>query len=555
VSQLLPAPAIADRIVLRNGTALEGRVISRDEKLVTVESNGMRLSLDASLIASVEAQSPWETILQDAEGAFRRRNLTRGLELVLKARDEGAPIDRLREMLNKQEGNFRGATYTSEPRARAELVSALRRLTDGDLSTSRTLYIASQSFFQSDEPELALDTLQRIDEEDIRRDSSIRTYALSLLRMQVKRLLNNGDFEKAITVVEDMKRLSGTAGVNSHLLIATLAQSAAARDRGDFATALEILVQDLYEAAPEITRNRVGYTLALLVESASENQSWEEARTALAPIRARFPLDYFSTLNRLALIEAEAAYKAGDLTGALAITESVEEDRRSTELAALHHRAHHEAEVLRIGDQDPVALLQHARWAAANGLLDEAILLFEKLRTNPNLKTLADEYATLARAERDTKRLEEANLAFREGRLDRAEALARLVHDQSSRTSTLVKEAAALLELINKSHARAQERKPYDAEITFQRAERAYFTQSLDESFHLLQLVIRDFPETPAARRASALLPDVVRGLELAFLEGRRTALPAMDRLTPEQLQQSDRLAEEVRKLVEAEGS
>ncbi len=68
-------------------------------------------------------------------------------------------------------------------------------------------------------------------------------------------------------------------------------------------------------------------------------------------------------------------------------------------------------------------------------------------------------------------------------------------------------------------------------------------------------MIINQYGDTPAAKRASELLPEVVRSLEISYLEGKISRIPKLPpQFSLEKLQRTDRLGEEVNRLLETAG-
>jgi len=278
------------------------------------------------------------------------------------------------------------------------------------------------------------------------------------------------------------------------------------------------------------------------------------AREALTPIAAILPLEYATARNDLTERHAQWMMDHGDAVGALALIGEVPVEERGREMAALFRRAYHLVALAGIESDDAIGLLRHARWCAENELLSEALELFAQTRQNPNLRELSDELIRMTRAQRDTEMLEQARSMQVDG--DHAGVLARTsaLLLNPGLESDLTREAEALDRISRQALRRDSERRPFEAIVLYQRAERAYFMGELSESLELLRILIRQFPDTPAASMAGRLQPDVMRAVEIAMLEGRRTNLPPIPGDLPVgMMENADRLSEEIRRMSAAE--
>ncbi|MBI1290728.1 hypothetical protein GC173_05735 [bacterium] len=549
---LAVATAHADRITLANGHVVEGRIVRENDSTIVVEANGMRLSLDRASVRAMERTPDWENALLEAEVFFRRREALRGIEVLRRANADGAPRERIGELVERSWGGITGSIRQTDPNRKDALAKALGGLMSDDLMTTASLIPASRCFFELDDFDRAAEAIRRVPPALLETPGPEREWALDFMRLYVRRLLVRGEFEKAIGLIEDIRRLAGDSG-DAQYPLAHLARAADARNRGDFREALRIIVHDLEPVSPQVARNRIVYTINALVTRARETRQWRDLRDQLEPVRAAFPMEYRLAANELMEFEVAEALERGDHAEVLRLVGTVARDERSEALAAAERQAYYESESARIGDSSPLELMKLGRWCADHGMYREALVVLTKARENPSVAELADELISLTRQKRDTTLLEQANAAFRDGRLDEAEEKLKEIIKDPGRASLMEPDAVNLSDMVKKTRAREKERRPYEAEVLYQRAERAYYQQKIEESFNLLALVLREYPETPAARRAAQLQPEVLSALELAFLEGRPVPLEKLRAEVPvERIQKTDKLAEEISRLLTA---
>ncbi|MEO8376860.1 MAG: hypothetical protein ABI579_04250 [Candidatus Sumerlaeota bacterium] len=333
-----------------------------------------------------------------------------------------------------------------------------------------------------------------------------------------------------------------------------MTRAAAARDRKDYTLAFNIIARDLWDKVPEIARNRTVFTIEEMKIWAHDNRTFREAREALFPIRRVFPVEAAAAEQALILNEVQDDLDNDDSAAAFELAESVPEEQRDPKLQQLRNDAFHAEAMKRLADEtDPLALLNHGRWCAENGLLDEAMTIFNRTRQNPNLRDVSDEALTNARRERDTKLLEEAQTFMKLGNIAEVTSRTQIILTNANLGSALTAEAKKLEELAKLSSRREQEARPYRAEVLFQQAQREYFQQNFEGSLKYVTLIINDFGDTPAAKRATDLLPEIVRALELAYLEGKIATLPKLPpKFSFDKVQRTDRLGEEVGRLLDS---
>lgn len=545
--------ARADKITLSNGRIIEGRVISRDGNRVVVESGGMVSRLSATSVISVEKVAEHINVLQSAEEAFRRRDVVQGVEKLKAALEEGAPRTDAQGVLDRAAPTIKSAIESAREQDKIALRRSLHALVETDLLTTGSLIQTAQNFRTLDDWDTAAELLDRVKPEAIGADPMARVWAMDFMRVLVRRQLARGDFEGALACVEKIRRIAGDES-SPEIPLANLSRAAAARDRHDYALAFEIIAHDLWDKVPEIARNRTIFTIDEMKRWARENRKFGEARAALLPIRRIFPVEVMAAELELVADEVNDRLDHDDPVGAYELAESIPEEHRDARLQKLRNDAFHAEAMKRLGDEsDPLALLNHGRWCAENNLLDEAMLIFNRTRENPNLRDVSDEALTNARRERDTKLLEEAQAFMKQGNIAEVTRRTQVILTNPDHGSVLSAEARKLEELATRASRREVEARPYQAEVIFQQAERDYFQQNFEGSLKYVTLILNEYGDTPAAKRATALLPEIVRALELAYLEGKIATLPKLPpKFSFEKVQRTDRLGEEVTRLLES---
>src|SRR5690606_15237087 len=141
--------------------------------------------------------------------------------------------------------------------------AALRALLESKIPGNETFFDISHQFFRLNDIDAAVQALNRIPRDEILDNPVTRDWALELMGQQVKQQLAQGNFHDALLTVEGMRRLGATAD-NPQFPLAHLSRSAEARERGDYASALRILIEDLHPLTPEIARNRLVHTVESL---------------------------------------------------------------------------------------------------------------------------------------------------------------------------------------------------------------------------------------------------------------------------------------------------
>ncbi|MCC5875444.1 MAG: hypothetical protein JJU11_04410 [Candidatus Sumerlaeia bacterium] len=539
-----------DLIILTNGREIEGRILIEEDHRIQIESRGIQTWLSKDRIDRIEVTPEYSITISEAEAFLRRGDAVRAMEQLRRALNEGANPRLINEVLNEYDPAISRAIHGNNPDASRQMRFILRGFLDGGILEGRTLMLTARHFNDMGDSDLTLQALLQLSPEQFNADPEHRFWALTFMREHVHRILDRGEFEGALVVVERMRRLAGDKP-DPMIPMTDMARAAAARDHGDFADAIDIILTRVRPDYPEIARNRIRAILDAAEIWANEPKRYPKAREAIARLDDFYPVEYQATRNRIVAREVSWLLLNNQPLDALDLIDDIDEESRSSELKELRLQAFHQAELQRIGENDPLELLKHGRWCMENDMAQEALYIFNKTRENPNLKELSDQLIRTARRARDTGLIEEARRLHEEG--DPSAVLHRTnsIINNPGVASELQREAERLRDLAEKTLRRDSERRAFDAVVLYQRAERAYFGGTHQDSLRLLRILFENFPDTKAARQGTELLPDVLRSLEIAYLEGNTSSLPPIPRNLPvESMDRMDRLGEEVTRLL-----
>lgn len=546
------ATARADVVTHSNGQRIEGVVISEDDQRVVVRLAGGQVALAKSSIVSIERGDAAQNALLDLRAALRTGSMADGIAALIAAREAGAPADQL-DARFVEFGTSLVATAKALPlKERSAALLQLNRLETADFLSPQAHLIVARLYLEMEDGLKASDALARAGLDAIEDDDG-RLWARDMLKTLVRRLVLEGRYQEAVEQIERLELLDGGAAAQQRPIM-HLAAAARARNERDWSRALSVIADDLWPAAPEIARNRALVVLRLATEWAAANHRENEARTWInATVARRMPVESLSAAHELYASEAEYLLRNQRPEQALRLLDQLTEEERPERLQLLRARAWFESERLRIGQSDPVTLFERAQEAAEAGLETEALETLRELRANDLLREAADRQASLIKQRRDLVVLEKALAAYDAGLMTDVVDLCNTIDLDDGRESPNLQQIRDLAELARGELARAEEAKPYQAEVFFQQGERAYFMNDPDGAWKMIDLVLAKFPGTPAAQRAAALLPDIVQLFEIQLLEGERLSVPKFDSAMSEsELRKSNRMDKEIRTMLEA---
>jgi tetratricopeptide (TPR) repeat protein len=374
---------------------------------------------------------------------------------------------------------------------------------------------------------------------------------------EIRRQQGHGDYARALEAIEQLQRLDPRAGHSLRALwvmarIGDLHESHALLD------ALTVVLDELHPLLPEIATHRLDGLLRELpgwaCGATAPPERFAAAREFLETRLGKvFPIEAGMALDALLVSQADRLLGEGNTTATLALLGNSDEIQASEALRNRVIEAEYRNRLASLSDDDLMGRYRLGEWALEHNRPRWSLALFHECARDEALRPLAEGRIQLLATQLDGEALQQAMSRFQQGRyFDALDALDSLLkRDPQLPPSTLYEEARRMADLIRNRLEVESHKRPYRAEVLYQQAERSFFSGNDAAAIQSLAEVLRDYGETPAARRAEALLPRVMRALEVAHLEGRGKRLIA---LPPEVLERArrdtTRLDEEIRGLL-----
>ncbi|MBI5154334.1 hypothetical protein HZA57_03770 [Candidatus Poribacteria bacterium] len=552
---LVAAPGRADSVFLKNGQRIEGIITSESGARVVIRTASGELPLPRSMVERVERAGPQRNATLGASGALRTGNIVAGIRGLVDAYEEAGDGAALDSAIVENCAAILSGLGRLREEERAEARYQLKRLRDAPFVTPASLLVVAQAFAAIDAGLEASDALQMAGIERAAADPGTATWARDFLRGLVRRLVLQGRYQDAVEQIERLRLLEGPSA-EDQLPLVNLAAAARARDQGDYEEALRQISTEIWPSFPEVARNRALVVLRLMTQWAqAEGRERDASRWIRQHLISILPVESLTASMELVKSEAERHMRHGEAFKAMRLIEQIPENERPGELQRIWSQARFDVEFNDVATSDPLALFRLGQWAAKEDLYDEALLALETVRENPALREAADEQAALVKTARDLEKISEAVQLYQQGLLFEARDLCNELLLSPDRESPVAKQAQELADAARKDLALAKQKRPYQAEVFYQQAERAYFTGSLDESWSLIDLLLTHYADTPAAERAANLLPSVAREFEIQLIEGKRSSVPSYESAVSRGfIQQTDRLGEEIGRLLDAMG-
>ncbi len=545
--------ARADEIRLKTGGRVEGEILSSDTLRIMIRTEGGELGIRRELTSEIRLDSGAERLVRRGFLDMLSGKMIEGLQTWQEALEKDLP--RAESLLDR--------ILTER---RAEILEAAAKLPKEDSAKAAAAFeaLARRESLSMDARFLCLRVLDRLGEwtearrilaaiplASIQTDAPRREFAAGFWREETKRKMAVRDSAAALEAIERMQQLDPQGGRSRRALF-LLAQIGEARRRGNPIEALRIDAEQLLPLLPEVARQRASVLLEDIVRWTSAPGAPEgrfaEARASLeGPLGAAFPVEAQGALERLLAGEGRRLLDEGRTTDTLALLAGAPQTAHSEVLGALAFDAEFLARQAALAPGDPLAVFHLAQWALERRRLDKALPLLRQCLASETLRPLAEKQIALARGQIEAQALQRAIDLQKAGRpfdaLDALDPILKrepdtpaVVSDQSDKADTSEKpdkpgksesptpsafreSASRLADIIRSTLTDESKKRPYQAEVVFQQAERAFFAGEYATALERLSETLRDYADTPAAERAAKLIPRVFLAIRLEQME------------------------------------
>lgn len=561
LSLVMTCAAQADRIELRSGGVLVGEVLTSDSERVIIRTEGGEMGLRRNQIVRLEVEPAALTLLHRGWMNLLSGKIEEGFEnwTSVCAMDDAPAPDALSQMLVEREFQLLEALAGQ---SRSKVIVGRRYLShlaenERLSATARLVCIRGlDTLGLSDDAARGLGKLEPAGGFS---NPDHQLFVRRFWTAEIRRQQAHGDYGRALQAVEHLQRLDPQTA-HSQRALWVMARIGDLHEKQDILDALVLVIDELHPLLPEIALHRLDRLLQELpgwaCSASAPRDRFGSAREFLETRLANvFPLQAGTALDALLLAQADRLLEEGNTSATLLLLGGLDQEQTNEALRDRVIMAEYRNRLAMLPAGDLLGRYRLGEWALEHERPTWALALFQECARNESLRPLAEGRIQLLATQLDSEALQRAMDRFQQGRyFDALEALDPILkRDDKLPASSLEEEARRLAEMIRKRLQVESEKRPYRAEVIYQQAERAFFSGNDAAAIQALAEVLRDYSETPAARRAEALLPRVMRAVELAHLEGRGKRLIA---LPPEVLERARHdttgLDQEIRVLLDA---
>lgn len=566
---LLATAAPADRVTLTNGQVLTGEILTSDTAKVRLRLEGSISDIARRRIRSIEMDSPARNRVLLGRTTIGQGAIAKGLEEWLGAlQDEPeAAADMLANVVELQ-GD--GLTEDFSRIATGERPLAAIRL--GRLAGDSRIPTSARFFFLEclaplGSPAEVEQALRSFEAGPLRDDPRRKQFAANFWRRRVRELLQESRFPEALEAVERLRVVDPESGRPERGLI-VLTRAAQLRDAGRLPESLQVLAEELHPLLPEIARNRIDSVVASMPEwvelpegvraEPTDPRVAERFRAAreaiLGPLAKVEPMRAQAALTTLLSRRARVLLDAGESTSTLVLLRDNDTSPPLTSLERIRDEATFLNRFQRIRPDDSLSMYRLGLWALDHERNDWAREAFLRVMGPQSLIDLAKERLISMAQREDAASLQRALEAYRAGKsFDALEELTPILRRTGAENSPVYREARKLADLARGAAQDETRKRPYQADVVLQKAEREFYGGDTDGAILSLVTLLREYGDTPAGARGRLLLPQVMRVAELERAAGARRPLPEIPREIREQVSASDSgLDSEMKSILEA---
>jgi len=527
VMLLTSGVAHGDRIILKNKRTITGRITEKGNSRITIQSRSEALTFHKDDILEIVQETPAENFLLDAESKTLMGNLAGAFDSYVESLSAGLPYNHLEEHILSHGQQILGVFQTLDGVSKERMGAPMAKILPqrgqsylSDSATSQSLdfgYFIAQLFAETGETARAREILSSLPRRMFDNDPVKRAFALKVLRSEILRLADSGDFNSALAILENIQRLDENLGRSSRILI-YMKWAAHLRDQHQWKEAADIYAIQLKPLSTEIAANRFSFLVDKLQGSAKNVGDYakgieilEKYGILLSPDETRRHLVEFSTAaGKLALDDndtttARAFFNRAFLTTGQKYPELLN-------LCAYKERA------LALKNNDFLGHYHLGTFCRKSGLMKEAEMHFRNAAKAPELRDSALSEIRMMHAHERIKKINEAmKLYDRSEYIAALDTLQPLLNDTS--TTEGVAEANRLAELCRMRLRAESEQRPMKALVYFQQAERHYLLEENDAAILKLEVILENYQDTPIAEKARELMLAAIKKRNLAQLE------------------------------------
>jgi hypothetical protein len=511
--------ARADAIVLKNGNKLEGILLWQRNGKTQIKTSGGVHTLDDSIIARIDKDAPSRESMIEVEMALRRHDVCGALRLLAQSLDEsGEKSDSIEEFI-KNAKNLPAELAELKTDKRQEAATALRKVEPSITSVPDGKALIAKCWQSLGEEMRASQAYSELPAAFLKDRPDLQENAISFLTSRIRSSMTSDEFDKVLEMIDGLARVSPDRAKQWEVS-AYFQWGARKRDKGDFEGALKIYAGRMMEKSPLIAKDRIEYTLQQLREGIKSEKDYKEAiRLHEAYGMQGAPASTLPALGDLYFKYGRFLFDKGRYADARAAFEKYYDVLEAKD-RLWSQRSDYKQRLDALKPDDANGRYELGKFCHDNGLLIEAEEMFKEAGKDETLKVNAEIQLKIVHEERELQLAESAKRSYEAGQYIQTVS-ACMDFQKDFADSDLLPDMNKLLEDTRARMEEAKGQRPSEAEALYQQAERDLLKQQYLQSLQTIDTVLKDYSDTPSAKRAVELKRAVINAAQTAYLEGK----------------------------------
>lgn len=514
--------SLADIIILDNGHRLVGCIINERGDKVQMETFSGIVTIDNNRIQQKIYSSPQTNEIIRAEFLLNEEKWSGSFARYLNVlEDKLTSAGEVARSIHTQGEKIISALPRMKQPEQSQLLQLLDKLLQLNLTDEEFTFFSARVFFELGMRERAFSLLAQLPGSFYEANPQSYEFFKLLLQRLIDDLVKGGEFSRALELIETVNYLNKSLGQSYEILL-YLRWGASLREQGNYAGALQIYGEKLLPLAPAIAPNRIGFLFNELISATQKKHNFEEVLSLLNEYGKRWlpPTEYEYRLAELLnsygtwLMNNERYAEARQIFARL---NHLRESPTSKRLEAL---CDYKTRASLVASDDYAGRYELGKFCVEHNLLDEAIAEFNRAAQSEVFAENSTLQIRLIKERQEMELFKQAMQLYESANFVKAlDVLDEL--QQKFPSGSLSSEANKLSRLIQDALKNELWRRPYQAEVYYQQAERFYFMNDFNSALDKINQITELYSETPAASKASKLKEQIVQISRLARLEGK----------------------------------
>ena len=512
--------AFGDQITLSNGHTLRGVIVREIDDKLQVETLAGVVTIQKDRIVDIVKESGQKNELLRAAFLLHDRRWDSAFSRYLQVIDDNSTsASEVAATLLQYNTQILDAIPAMRNTQLNQLISLVQTISALTPYNRDFCFFGGRVLFESGECSRAFDMLTTIPAAYYKENEECREFMKRLLKVTIDDLLKREKFEEALKRIEDVTCLDESIGQSFQTLL-FLHWGANKREQGEYREALNIYATKMLPLSHAIAINRIAFTIDEMVSRAGAADDYLEYVRLLEDYgKAYAPNRYDAQMPRLLMQYGSKLMDEKRFNEAKKVFQRYYSFHPSDVETRMISIAEYREKLERIPDNDFEAHYELGKFCVAHNLLDEAIKEFNIAAESDLFRKNATLQAQLLREKQEMTMFRQAMNLHAQSQFGEALDLIQQLR-QRFPSGKLKSDIEKLARLCDDGLKDEVWRRPYQAEVYYQQAERMYYLNDFSGALNKIDSLLLLYPDTPAAEKAQELHARISRMANLARLEG-----------------------------------